>query len=433
MSRISDLILRYLDRDAGSSGGTPVQYTCQGGTVRTAISSTLTGKDAASMSGALVRWDVGSNATAHKWGAVNSFTEAGSSSYVTFDQDLPNAVVLSDKFTLIRGGKWITDQRIPGLIVNGYSYDPTNLTGTTVDYAAMLNGAGNGTLTYSSADGTARWQPPAGTLGPGVAITALTAGQTVTLVGGGVSIEEKSKFLVLSRKASPALPVGNTSDTLALTVPKNVHMMTLVGQETLYGTIIYRPVGIINTNATDSIYNVKAYVPNPFTTAAQSTISSGTVPASGAGTLNITDATNWPVHCWVAKVDGSGVIQDVRYCYDRSGNTMTVMAPVNTGSWHRGFTPATWNTGNNIVPAPWQDIGLDAPSTNEFEDPATESSAPAGVTFSTPMSSSTGPTVGDMASGTIYCIWERFVIPANMRPMSNLVADLRVYAEVDQE
>jgi hypothetical protein len=433
VARISDLQLRYLDRNAGASEGTPVQYTCtSAGTVRTAIASSLSGLSPANMSGALVRWDVGSNANSHQWGAVYSYDNG--STTLTFDSDLPNATASSDKFTLISGGRWLTDQRIPGLLFGG-NWPPSttglNLTGMIMDYIAMLNGAGNGTLTYTASNGTAQWTPPGGTIGTAVTITGLSLGDQVTLAGGGVAIEEKSKFVILERNAS-ALPVGNTSDTLALTIPKNVHMMALTGLETLGGITIYRPVGIINTHATDTIYAVRAFVPNPFSTAAQTTLTAGI--GVGADTLQLTSATNWPVHCWVAKVDVNGQVVDCRYCYDRSGNTMTVMNPA---GGMRGFSATTWNTSDNVVPMPWQDIALNAPTVSEFANPATEQTVPSGTAWvqpaAVPMNVNYALLAGDVAAGAIYTIWERFVIPANMRPASSIVADLRVYAEVDEE
>ena len=424
MARISDLVIRYLDRDAGSSGGAPGQYTCSAGTIRTAVSAALSGKSPANLSGGLVRWDVGSNATAHKWSAIYSYDNA--STTLTFDSDLPNVVVNTDKFTLLTGGKWLTNTRIPGLIVNNYVYNPTNLTGVTVDYCAMLNGAGNGTIAFTASNGQASWTPPGGVAGPGVAITGVSA---AILIGGGVSVEEKSKFLSLTVTGA-SLPVINTTDTLALTIPKGVHVNPFTGSETLNGITIYRPVGIINTNATDTIYNVRAYAPNPFTGAAQSTVKSGTSIGVGADTLQVTNATNWPVHGWIAKVDTSGVVLDCRYCYDKTGNNYTVMSPA---GGMRGYSAVVWNSLDNIVPMPWQDIGLDAPSTSQFEDPASEQTPPAGITFSAPMSVDNALFANDLAPSAIYCIWERFVIPANMRPASNLIADLRIYAEVDQE
>ena len=437
MARISDLVLRYLDRNAGSSGGSPIQYTCSSGTVRTAVSAALSGQSPANMSGAIVRWDTGTNATAHQWSAVYSYDDG--STTLTFDSDLPNAVVNNDQFTLISGGRWLTSARIPGLIYNGTNWPPAfagiALSGMTVDYIAMLNSTGNGTLTYTASNGTAQWTPPGGTIGPAVAITGLSTGDMVTFVGGGVAIEDKSKFIVLQRNTN-ALPVGNTSDVIALTIPKGIHMMPLTGSETLNGIIIYRPVGIINTHASETIYNIRAFVPNPFTTAAQTTVTGAGIGV-GADTLTGTSMTNWPTHCWVARVNGSGQVLDCRYCYDRSGNQMTVMDPA---GGMRGFTAGSWSAGDNIVPMPWQDIALNAPVANEFANPATEQTVPAGTSWTqgatgaaTPMSVDNALSAGDLASGAIYTVWERFVVPANMRPATSIIADLRVYAEVDQE
>jgi len=208
--------------------------------------------------------------------------------------------------------------------------------------------------------------------------------------------------------------------------------MPLTGTETLNGITLYRPVGIINTNTTDPIYALRSYVPNPFENTAQTTVKAGSGGiGTGADTLELTDVTNFPTHAWMAKVDGSGVVLDCRYCYDLSGDTYQVMSPA---GGMRGYTAITWAEGDNVIPISWQDIGFDAPDGGlEFADPATESTAPSGVTFTTPMSIDNAITAGDLAAGDIYCVWERFFVAPNTRPLSNLIADLRVYAEVDEE
>jgi hypothetical protein len=89
----------------------------------------------------------------------------------------------------------------------------------------------------------------------------------------------------------------------------------------------------------------------------------------------------------------------------------------------RGFTAVAWEAEDVIEILPEVDIGIDAPSTLEFEDPSNESTAPAGVVFTAPDDSDGSLTMGDLASGEIYMVWRREWIMEAHRARANVNAD----------
>ncbi len=185
----------------------------------------------------------------------------------------------------------------------------------------------------------------------------------------------------------------------------------------------YRPVGIENTSAT-KIYAIAAYCTSPFPAAANTTIAAGGNIGTGAATLKGTSFANWGAHGFVYNVTKN----DLRYYYNRSGNSCSVLGP---GGGIRGFTAVAWDVGDTLEPFPWFDIGLDAPGGGDiFEDPASEATAPAGVVFSCPRTAGTGLAIGDLAAAAVYCVWQRFYIPAGFLPLEAGEARMRLYAEV---
>ncbi len=73
----------------------------------------------------------------------------------------------------------------------------------------------------------------------------------------------------------------------------------------------------------------------------------------------------------------------------------------------RGYAALSWSAGDTIELMGDIDIGLDAPSTNQFESPADEAQAPAGVAFQDAPSYSKGLSIGSLASSSIYGVWRR--------------------------
>lgn len=416
MSKISDLQLHYLHRKLAATGNTPATLTASSGTVRTVVCAALTEIDDY-WNGAVLVWTNGANIGLYS--VVADFEAA--TDKMTFKEDLPNAVVAADQFIALLGGKHISDQVIPEMIATA----PVDITGFTVVKAGMINGEGNAVLNFKYNGGANEgltWTPPGGVEGIEVDISALADGDQVTLYGGGSSDEDLSKFIVLERTAA-ALPVSDETDAIALSLPAGTFLGPILGTEAVLGKTFYRPVAIKNAG-TSKIYGVKAFVPTPDEDAADTTIDTGGAIGTGADEITGVSFANWPVSGFIYNVDKD----DLRYFYDRSGNVAQVLSP---GAGIRGFTAVAWDDGDDLLLFPLFDIGLDAPAgASVFEDPADEISAPAGVAFSCPRTAGTALVIGDLDPGDIYCVWERYYIPAGYQPVEAGKANLRLYAEV---
>jgi hypothetical protein len=417
VSKISDLVFRYLHRQLGGSKDSPAQYVASGGSVRSAVSAMFTEADDY-WNGAILRWDSGPNGGLYS--PVGDFD--ADTNTLHFDEDLPYAVASGHSFTLLHGGMYASDVRIPGMKTS----TPVNVTGFAITYAAMLNGEGTGTLAFKHHGGSGQaltWTPPGETEGVEVDISGLATNDTTVITGGGASAEQRSKYLIVQRTAD-ALPTADAQDAVSLESPTGSFLATFTGTETQAGTTIYRPVAIENT-APDKVYAVKVYCDPPELDAADTTIAPGTGGIGiGVGVLTADDLTDWPAHGFVYNATKN----DLRYYFDRSGNTVQIMDP---DAGIRGFTATAWDEGDALELFPWFDIGLDAPLLSDvFEDPEAETTAPNGITFYCPRDTSSALLIGDLDAGGLHVIWERFFIPAGFMPMEAGRADLRIVADV---
>lgn len=414
MTSIAELELRYLHRKLATTNATPTAYVASGGTSRTAVSAALTDADDF-WNGALARWDSGDNAGL--WSSVADF--AASTDTITLDNDLPNAVSSGDTFTLFKGGKHSSDQRVPGMATP----ELVNVTGFAIEYVAHLNGEGTGTLRYYDASTSLTWQPPGGIEGPEFDVSGLSDGDEVVLTSGAaLASDARAQFVQLVR-TSDSLPSSDQSDDVSLDLVPSSFIARITGDEASAGFVFYRPVSVRNTGA-DTAYAVRVYAANPFPGAVATTLTSSL--GAAAGTLSATSLDNWGASGFVYNVTKD----DVRYFYGRSGNTVLVLDPA---GGVRGKSAVAWDIGDDIEPYPWFDVGLDAPGVGSiFEDPATEQTAPSGVTFSCPRDSSSALTIGDLAAGAVHCIWLRFELPAGTRPLEGGRVDLRLRAEVSE-
>jgi hypothetical protein len=417
MSKISDLQLLYAHRKLAASGDTPATLTASAGTVRTAVCAALTEANDY-WNGAIVRWITGPNAGLYS--AVADFDAATDT--LTFKEDLPSAVANTHQFMLLHGGKYVSDQEIPSLIATAL----VNVTGFSIIAVGFINGEGTGTLAFKYNGGSNEgltWTPPGETEGVEVDVSALVDGNQIVLVGGGSSDEELSKFIILERTAA-ALPGGDESDAVGLTLPAGTFLPLVTGSETAAGKTFYRPVVV--KNAGDSkVYGLKAFVPKPVDAAADTTVAAGSGGiGTGADVLDGTSFANWPASGFVYNTDKN----DLRYFYDRSGNSMKVLSP---GAGIRGHTADAWDEGDDLQLFPLFDIGLDAPGVGDiFEDPADELTAPGGVAFSAPTTAGAGLLIGDLDVDAVYMVWERYFIPAGFKPVEAARALLRLYVEV---
>ena len=81
----------------------------------------------------------------------------------------------------------------------------------------------------------------------------------------------------------------------------------------------------------------------------------------------------------------------------------------------RGYTASAWSSTDSIRVMPDVDLGKDAPSTNQFESPATIYTAPDGVSFDNYPDSNEALPITDLSVGGIYGIWRREWIVSDSR------------------
>lgn len=416
MTSIANIELRYLHSELAASDDTPTQYTADGGNKLLVQDSALTEANDY-WNGSLIRWDSGLNADSGLWSNVEDFTASNDRAH--FSEALPERASSGDLYTLFRGGKHASSVRVLGL----RTAPLVNVTGFSVTHVAPLNGEGTGTLRFSLAGESLSWQPPGESEGVAVRIADLAENDTVLLHGGGTTDQQESKFILLTRSAA-ALPAADATDDISLDLVLGSFLAPITAAEAAAGITIYRPVAVRNTGLYPATA-VAAYCAEPFPGAASTTLSA--VLGTGAGTLRTAGLDGWGAHGWIYNVTQD----DLRYYYDRSGSSATILNP---SGGHRGFTAASWAVDDVLEPYPWMDIGLDAPGALDvFEDPADRETAPSGVVFSCPTDAGSGLSIGTLAASGVHAIWMRFEIPAGFRPIEGGRVDLRVYAEVIDE
>lgn len=88
----------------------------------------------------------------------------------------------------------------------------------------------------------------------------------------------------------------------------------------------------------------------------------------------------------------------------------------------RGYDATNWSAADDIEIMTDLDIGIDEPSTDQFEDPEPYQ-APDNVVFDDKPDSGDSISIGDLTSSSIYMIWLREWIPADAEPRANIDAD----------
>jgi len=329
-------------------------------------------------------------------------------------KELPDAPVAGDTYRLILGGKWRSSTEIPGLS----SSTLTNISGVTIDHVGYENGTGNGTLAFDVGDGTLIWTAPGDAAGASVDVNDSDAVFRIFS-------DDASKWIEITVDFSE-LPSGDEMDTVVLTQPVGILIPDAEGTETVAGKIRYYAIPVKNVHATDSMFDAFAYLMKEVSTAADTTTT--TIAPDGGGaypaTLGLTSLTNWPDSGWVYNVDKD----DFRYFYNKSGNNVRIVDP---GAGVRGKTSAAWEIGDDVQLAPDIDIGLGAAdSIDEFEDPATETTAPSGVAFTCPITAATGLSMGDLSATEVGIVWVRETIVAGTRAKTTALSQVRFQVDI---
>lgn len=118
--------------------------------------------------------------------------------------------------------------------------------------------------------------------------------------------------------------------------------------------------------------------------------------------------------------------------FDNDNNievSSVVMAVADGGSvlGMRGLAAVAWSAADVVEIMPDFDIGLDAPSTLQFENPSAVLTAPDGVTFSAPITEALALAIGDLAVSGIYGFWRRSWIVAGARARDDLDHEIEYF------
>lgn len=232
---------------------------------------------------------------------------------ITFWEQLPAAVAAGDTYRINLGGNYRNDTAFRGLAASA----PVDVTGVVFEYTGYQNGTGNGTLTYTQATNMMQWTAPSGTIGPQVDVTGDASYD--------IFDDDDEKYITIA-VTNAALPVGDESDTIALTQPERVAVPNAEADENRDGKIRHILFVPSNTNAATTFGSAHAYVGNANSSAAATTTTA--IKDQTAGALTVTDISNWPSSGWVH----NDTLNDVAYYYNISGTTSMMLKARNTAT-----------------------------------------------------------------------------------------------------
>lgn len=291
------------------------------------------------------------------------------------------------------------------------------ISGIDIDFIAAENGVGDGTLTATGVS-ELKWTPPGGSQGTGVAIAN---GETKMLEGGGGT--GYNQFIRVTRTSASDL-TGTETDTIARTLNNVYGFDDVDSAEQSAGDDEYRCICLENVHATADVKSITVQVG---TLGTQRTTDTAQLPASGAGSIETTGSfADWPDVGYALVKDSGGTEREIVYYSSRTATVLTVPA---AGRELLGSSAAAGAATDTVDAIPGIAIGLDAPTSqpsgtfvdNTGED---EDTAPATISFSTPITDGDALSIGDLASGEIYGIWIWREVPAGSEARSGVVHDL---------
>lgn len=298
-------------------------------------------------------------------------------------------------------GNYRGSTEVIGLTVSGI----TNITGLSNAFASGNNGAGTGTLEFDTTNGL-RWTAPSGTVGAWVAVAA----------DGDFMMEDgtdpNSYLRVTVTFAS--LPGANQSDSVLLVDAYNKQYDNVSESEASAGDTEYRALGAMNDNA-GSITTVKVWIDD---LGIADTTTSATYAASGAVTVTVVSTTGYPDSGYILNETTSEKL------YYTSKTATTFVVP-STGRAQFGTSAVAGGATDTIAYCPPFRIGTEAPAGDFIQTIANESTAPAAISFSQPMTEAAALVIGDLPNGDWYGLWLERIISASASSIVDLVRGLK--------
>lgn len=407
------LTFNFASTYLASDGGTITQRTSTStGTTTTLIATGLTEADDF-WNGAMGWFDPATSTSAlqGKFFHIRDFDAA--SDMLTLAQGLPATPAIGDTFRLILGGNYRGNVEGYGLTADGnlpelVTTSGSNITGLTIKKigAACLEG----TLSVFFDQSALTLQIKMDSQGYGA---TLDVSSDVT--GEPVFLADENGYVTVD-VTNASLPVGDATDTYTVTVPEDTFVPDYQGYETTSGKDRYRLLVLKNIDTVDDMASLIVWCDKP--DGADTTVATAEVVTIAAGSASLTDASTHPsASYWLYNVD----LDDLRYIQSRNGNIVT-WADATGGL--RGKTAQAWAATEVVIVYPDFDIGLDAASANQFENPTGETTAPSTVTFTGPYDTTTSLSVGALVSTDIYGVWYKETIMADNKPRAGLNFDI---------
>lgn len=274
------------------------------------------------------------------------------------------------------------------------------IAGVSVLYAGGLNGPGVGTLTATDATHL-QWQAPGDS----------SAGAAVTWSGTQTQIVESATIGAYLRiTATAPFTPGTSQITLAVLYNNQFGMDNVTATQASAGLSQYR-ASMVRNESGNPVTNFQRYIGQLGTARVSDTAVLG---ASGAGTITTSGSfADWPASGWCQIETSGGSLREVVYYSSRTITSLTVP------SWGRallGTAAAAGSITDNIYATPGVAIAIDTAgvqaSGNLIQTIASQTTAPASVTWNLGLTPATGLQIGTMSANTEVGIWVWRQIPA---------------------
>lgn len=285
----------------------------------------------------------------------------------------------------------------------------------TIEHVDGANGEGSGSLAATGVNDV-RYTPPGGSQGPTVTIAN---GETKIVEGGGGATE---KYVRITRTTTDDL-TGTATLVLTYTGENVIALDDVSSAEASAGDDEYRCVAIKN-DASETVKDVKVKLKVLGT---QQTSDAGQLGASGAGTITTSGTfADWPEKGYCAIYTSGAAEREIAYYSSRTTTVLTVPA---AGRGLLGTTAAAGAASDTVDAIQGIGIGKDDPTSQpsgSFVDNtgAGEDTAPAGITFTSPVLDADAVDIGDLAAGYIYGLWIHRETPVGAEGQSGNVYDL---------
>lgn len=274
--------------------------------------------------------------------------------------------------------------------------------------AASRENGGSGQIGSIQADGLAgaRYTAPGngGTPTPGPNVVLDVAGVPRTLPDG----HDPSKWVRVQRSAVGVPLIGVTALEFHDQFGNLFALRDAANAESSGGGNRYRACII---RAREAIRSLRAAIG---TLGPQAVSSAGRLPAgSTTGTIVCPDYAleSWPTKGWARIETAGGTLREIVYYLQRGHNSLFVLS---LGRGRLGTTPSQGAFDDVIFPVPGLRIGWEGASpahNGPVQAIASESTAPAGITWSTAITLGAGVAIGDLATERQGALWIHRELP----------------------